>query len=220
MNKLKLSWNGSTWTHSGEVDTGIVDAHFMKTITNLLKSLKTDGFTATQVVIENTSIVSVACEYNPNKTNVDQAKELAKYVTSQTSGLSSNQSNEISREFLLNSCVSWDGENGQITTSGYQLGHSYLTSTQTETRSDTTRLDTLQEEIDALRSRVDALQSAMDSRLSQNAENIWRSQRGAETQLSSGCVESQPSVSQAQVLEQYFGEWRSSLDRTNSSWYA
>lgn len=218
-NELKLSWNGLVWTHSGEVDTGIFDAPSMKTVISLLSALKTGGFTATQVVLDNTSIKSLTltCDI---QVNPYQAECLKNYATSQTSGLTSNQSKTTSSTYQLVSLGNWDGESGQITTSGYLEDASYLTSTQTEVRLDTTRLDTLEREIEDLRSRVDAVQSATDSNVSQSAFDTWLSQREAETPLFSGCAGYPLSPYQAQVLERCYEEWRNTQSNMDLSWYA
>ena len=61
--RLKLSSKDLDVTLNGEEDIGISDVPFMKTVTNLHNALKTGGFIATQVVLDDTSIASANLIY-------------------------------------------------------------------------------------------------------------------------------------------------------------
>lgn len=216
MNKLKLNLNDLTWTHSGEEDIGILDARSMKTITSLLRSLRTDGFIVTQVALDATLTAYLTLTYDPKRAELYLESDLLKYVTSQICGLSSNRLKRQSRESQMLTYDGSAGNSGQITTSASLEDTSSHTSTPQEARYCTTRYVTTWE-IDDLRSQEVVAQSVTDSNASRNVYTTSYSPREVETLLSSGWRESLQYQYQAQVVGRCSEGWQTTAEPTTLS---
>jgi len=108
-NKLKLSWNGSDWTQSIEGDTGTSIALFTTTTTNLLSVLTMAGFAVSQVVLENTSTLSLDMKYAPDIAK-KQHEKLASNEIGQICGSVSTHWNPMSREWTTTTSTNSGGD--------------------------------------------------------------------------------------------------------------
>ena len=203
MTKLKLSWNGSDWIQSIEGDTGTSIAHSMTTITSLLSALTMVGFAVLQAVQEDTSIVLLDTKYAPDIARKQFLALNKPMQTGQTSGSVSIHYNPMSREYQATYSTDLDGVGSQVD-SVFLQEYSSLTSTRTEARSNSSRSDTTIQ-IEDLPSLQDARRQYMVRNALDSLRGISASQRGAETQSSSECAESQRSQSQVPHQVTYYG---------------
>lgn len=220
MKKQKQNSKDSVFNLFGEDGIGTFIAHSTTTEINQLCAFLTTGYTVSRVVKGLTSVKSWDVSYRPTMAKKMHKEVLARVAILQTFGSNSTQSNTTSRESQQESLPTSDGRNGQTTTSEFLVDTSSLTSTQTEQRLDTTRLDTMEREIEDLRSRVDAAQSATVLRYYQNADGTWSSQRVPAIPSYYECAEYLQSVYPVHPQEQFLNEWRNmqwSMDSLSSA---
>ena len=204
MTKLKMNWTGSDWTLSSVEDTGTSIAHSTKTITSLLSALTMAGFAVSQVVQEDTLTHLLGLKYAPDIANRQRLKlNNLQDKTGQTSGSVSTLWNPMSRVCQQVYSTNLDGVVFQVD-SVFLQEYSSLTSTRTETRSNSSRSDTTTQTED-LPSLQDARRQYMVRNALSTLNDTSASQREAETQSSSECVESQPSHCQAHRPGIYYG---------------
>lgn len=187
MTKLKLSWSGSDWTLSIEGDTGTSIAHSMTTITRVLSALEMGGFAVLLAVQEGTSIHLLGTKYAPATASNQRLALNRINATGQTFGSVSTHYNPMLRECQSQFSTNLDGVGSQEASVSLQ-GYSSHTSTRTEARLNSSRLDTTTL-IEDLLLRQDALQRFMDENACDTLVNTCALPREAEIQLSSECVE-------------------------------
>ena len=201
---LKMNWNGSDWTLNIEEDTGISIVHFTKTVISLLSALTMAGFAVSQVVHDGTSTHLLGLKYAPDTANRQRLKlNNLQDKIGQTCGSASTHWNPMSRACQQVYSTNLDGVGFQVD-SVYQQEYSSPTSTRTEARSNSSRSDTTIQ-IEDLPSLQDARRQYMVRNALDSLRGISASQRGAETQSSSECVESQRSHCQAHRPGIYYG---------------
>lgn len=213
MSKLKMSWTGSDWTLSGEEDTGTSTAPFTKTAINLLSVLTMGGFVASQVVQEGTSIHLLDMRYAPDIANRQRLK--LNNVTGQTCGSAWIHYNPTSREYHTMCSTNLDGD-GFLVDSECLQESLYLTSARTEARSNSSRSGTMTQTEDSL-SLPDVRPEYMERNVSRAQSDTSASQRVAETQLSSECVESLLSRARRLLREHFSGTLAEPALREESS---
>lgn len=201
---MKLNWKGSDWTLSTEEDTGSSTAPSMTTVINQLSALMMAGFTVSRVVLDDTSIQLLGTKYAPDTANKQRLKLNKITATGLTSGSASIRYNPMSREWTVTSSTSTDGD-GSLVDLASQQESLYHISTITENELNFFRSDMNQEIRDVSHSLQDARRHYMEENALRNLVNTSASQRGAETQSSSECVESQQSPSRQPHQVTYYG---------------
>lgn len=192
MNKSKVSWNGSAWTLSTEDDTGTSTAHFTTTITRVLSALTMAGFAVSQVVQEDTSIALLGTRYAPDIARKQFLALNKPMQTGQTCGSAWIHYNPMSREYRTVYSTNSDGD-GSLEALESQQESLYRISTITEDELNSFRYATEREVNDALHSHQDARRQYMARNALGWLNDTSASQREAEMQSSSECVESQQS---------------------------
>ena len=213
---LKLGSRNFTLTLSGEEDIGQFTAQFMKTVINLLSVLATDGYTASRVVLDGTSIHSVRA-LSTTKSQALGTMDYARLAmpTLLTYGLSLVLSQDQLKEYHLKCSMLLGGDYGLITILDCKEVPSSRISIRVKPKYAFTKLDTWRE-IEDLPLQEIASRFVTDLSVLRIVESFLSSLKVAETQSSSGWQEYRQSHSHQQAQEQSSGEWSTIAVNTDS----